>query len=104
MLRNRTKALATRWARHGSKDSRPLLWSGILAANGLVFLALSALPAVSSPVLAMVAFYMLGLATCLFERAGFIELLRETGTGEKEGNEPGGSSDRWGSTISPDSR
>lgn len=92
MLRDKSLALATRWARHASRDSRPLLSAGVLAAHGLLFLALSALPAVSSLGLAMVGLYMLGIAMLLFERAGFIELLRETGAGGDVGRHPDRSS------------
>lgn len=88
MLREKSLALATRWARHTSKDSWALAWSAILAANGLVLLLVSGLPAISSLVLAMIGLYLLGVAIWLFERAGFIELIRETGAGVDESGDP----------------
>lgn len=83
MLRDKCRALATRWARSVSKDSRPLLWSGLLAANGLAFLGISALPAISSLGLGMIGLYALGTAMLLFERAGFIELMRQAGADDE---------------------
>lgn len=68
--------LAKRWASYVSRDSASIVWSPIMAINGIVFIAIDFL-AIESLVLTLIGALVISGALLSFERHGFVQLLEE---------------------------
>ncbi len=68
--------LAKGWATYVSRDSTSIIWSPVLAINGLVFIAIHFL-VIESMILVLIGALAISAAVLAFERHGFFRLLEE---------------------------
>ncbi len=73
---NALEKLARRWAAYVSRDSASIVWSLILAINGLVWAAIGFLM-IESIIVGLMGLMVMNGAFFLFERNGFVQLLKD---------------------------
>lgn len=69
--------LAKKWARYVSRDKKSLTTSFILAFFGVINLFIYFFGSLNSPAVLVVGVFLLNTSLLLFERSGFVDLLKD---------------------------